>query len=273
MIIGIRHILEEAGENTILVIPASCASVVQGVYPYTSFDVPVINTAFAAGPSTASGVKMALDTNDEDTNVIVLAGDGGSSDIGLASLSGYLERDHDVTHVLYDNEAYSNTGFQKSGRTPEGATTTTTPTGREGKQKDITGIVREHDPAYMATASPGFVDDLRRKTNKALDTAGASFIHLLTPCPPGWGTDTGETVDVARMAVKTGLWVLYERDRGGPLQVNQPSKAAFRDPDPVDEYVACQNRFDTATEDDIAALQERADENVSEFSTYLEGVQ
>lgn len=271
MILGVRHILEEAGEDTVLVIPASCASVIQGVYPYTSFDVPVINTAFAAGPSTASGVKMALDKQGEDTNVIVVAGDGGSADIGLASLSGYLERDHDVTYVLYDNEAYSNTGFQKSGRTPSGANTTTTPTGREGRQKDITGIVREHDPEYMATASPGFVDDLRRKTSRALDASGASFIHLLTPCPPGWGTDTAETVDVARMAVQTGLWVLYERERGGPLEVNQPSKAAFRDPDPVDEYVERQNRFDTAGESDVGALQERADENVAEFSEYVEG--
>ncbi|MFC7046835.1 thiamine pyrophosphate-dependent enzyme [Halobacteriaceae archaeon GCM10025711] len=271
MVLGVRHILEEAGEDTTLVIPASCASVIQGVYPYTAFDVPVINTAFAAGPSTASGVQMAVENRDEDTNVMVIAGDGGSSDIGLASLSGFLERDHDVTYVLYDNEAYSNTGFQKSGRTPPGATTTTTPTGRKGKQKDIARIVSAHDPAYMATASPGFVQDLRRKARKALDAEGASFIHLLSPCPPGWRIDTGDTITVGQKAVETGLWVLYERERGGEFTVNQPSKSAFRNPGSVEEYVGLQGRFKNATTEDVEAMEELAASNIEEFSRYVEG--
>lgn len=270
MILGVRHILEEAGDDSVLVIPACCASVIQGVYPYTAFDVPVINTAFAAGPSTASGVQMAVERQDEDTNVIVLAGDGGTSDIGLASLSGVLERGHDILYILYDNEAYSNTGFQKSGRTPPGARTTTTPTGRIGRQKDIAEIVADHDPAYMATASPAFLQDLRRKTTRGLETTGTSFLHLQTPCPPGWRMDAGESIDVAKAAVASGLWVLYEREQGGEYQINQPSKAAFRNPDPIDDYLEPQGRFDTAKDADIEALREQAEQNIEHFGAYLE---
>ena len=270
MVLGVRHLLEEAGDDSVLVIPASCASVIQGVYPYTAFDVPVVNTAFAAGPSTASGVQMALDRQDAETNVIVLAGDGGTTDIGLASLSGALERDDDFVYVLYDNEAYSNTGFQKSGRTPPGARTTTTPTGRVGRQKDIAKIVEAHDPAYMATASPAFLQDLRRKTIRALETEGPAFIHMHSPCPPGWRMDSSESIDVAKSAIKSGLWVLYERERGGTYQINQPSKAAFKKPGDVEDYVEPQGRFDTAKVGDIRMLREQAEANIEHFGQYLE---
>lgn len=270
MVLGIRHLLEEASEDARLVIPASCASVIQGIYPYTAFDVPVVNTAFAAGASTASGVEMAMDANNEDGEVIVVAGDGGSADIGLSALSGVLERDHDMLYVLYDNEAYSNTGFQKSGRTPPGAKTTTTPTGRIGRQKDIGDIVASHDPAYAASASPGFLDDLRRKAVRGLEADGTSFLHMHAPCPPGWSMDTEDTVSVAKTAVSTGLWVLYERERGGEITVNQPSKAAFRNPDPIEEYVEYQDRFSTATDEHIEQLREQAETNVEQYSEYLD---
>ncbi|MGM0398842.1 MAG: thiamine pyrophosphate-dependent enzyme [Halobacteriota archaeon] len=270
MILGVRHLLEEAGDDSTLVIPASCASVVQGVYPYTAFDVPVVNTAFAASASTASGLRQAYEQQDEDTNVIVVAGDGGSTDIGLASLSGALDRDDDILYVLYDNEAYSNTGFQKSGRTPGGAQTTTTPTGRIGRQKDIDEIVSAHDPAYMATASPGFVPDLRRKAEKGLAADGISFLHLHAPCPPGWRIDTDETVEVARNAVSSALWVLYERERGGEYTLNNPSVSAFRNPDPVAEYVEGQGRFDTATDADVEALEEQAAQNIEYFGQFTD---
>lgn len=270
MVLGVRHILEEAGDDTVLVIPACCASVIQGVYPYTAFDVPVVNTAFAAGPSTASGVQMAVERQDKDTNVIVLAGDGGTTDIGLASLSGALERDDDFLYILYDNEAYSNTGFQKSGRTPPGARTTTTPTGRVGRQKDITEIVAAHDPAYMATASPAFLQDLRRKAVTGLETEGPSFIHMHSPCPPGWRMDTSESIDVGKAAIKSGLWVLYERERGGEYQINQPSKAAFRNPGEVEDYVQPQGRFDTAKVSDIEELRDQARSNIEHFGQYID---
>jgi pyruvate ferredoxin oxidoreductase beta subunit len=244
--------------------------VVQGVYPYTAFDVPVVNTAFAAAPSTASGVEMALKRRDEETNVIVLAGDGGTTDIGLASMSGAIERRHNFLYVLYDNEAYSNTGFQKSGRTPTGARTTTTPTGRKGDQKNIDKIVEAHDPEYMATTTSGYVQDLREKTAKGLETEGPAFMHMLTPCPPGWRFDNGQTIDVAKKAVSTGLWVLYEKERGEAIEISRPSKSAFRNPDPVEEYIELQGRFSTAKDEDVEFLQARAEENVDEFSQYLE---
>ncbi len=272
MVLGVRHMLEEAGDNTILVIPACCASVIQGVYPYTAFDVPVINTAFAAAASTASGVEMALRQRDEETNVIVLAGDGGTTDIGLSSMSGALERRHNFMYVLYDNEAYSNTGFQKSGRTPTGARTTTTPTGRVGEQKNIDKIVEAHDPEYLSTTTSGYAQDLRDKTAKSLEVDGPAFMHMLTPCPPGWRFDTGDTVDVSKKAVSTGLWVLYEKERGEEVQISRPSKAAFSDPDPVEDYVELQGRFSTADSVDIDTLQERAQRNIEEYSEYLEGV-
>lgn len=270
MVLGVRHLLEEAGDEVTLVIPASCASVIQGIYPYTAFDVPVVNTAFAAGPSTASGVKMANRANDDDGDVVVVAGDGGTADIGLASLSGVLERDHDLLYVLYDNEAYSNTGFQKSGRTPTGAKTTTTPTGRVGRQKDIGEIVASHDPAYAASASPAFLEDLRRKARRGLNETGATFLHLHTPCPPGWRMETKDTIAVAKKAVSTGLWVLYERNRGGEMQINQPSKAGLRDPDPIEEYVDYQGRFSTASEADIQVLADQAEANRDRFREHLE---
>ena len=262
--------LEEAGDDTVLVIPASCASVMNGVYPYTSFDVPVVHMAFAAAPSTASGVQMAYNHQGKETNVIALAGDGASTDIGLASLSGALDRDDDFLYVLYDNEAYSNTGFQKSGRTPTGARTSTTPTGRLGDQKDIAEIVKAHDPAYMATATPAYLEDLREKTAKGLEAEGPSFIHLHSPCPPGWRMDTASTVDVAKAAVSSGIWVLYERERGGKYTINQPSKAAFRNPTDVKEYIEPQGRFSTAKEADVELMEAQAAANIEKFSAYLE---
>ena len=271
MVLGVRHLLEEAGDDVTLVVPASCAGVIQGIYPYTAFDVPVVNTAFAAGASTASGVEMANNATDEDGEVVVVAGDGGSADIGLSALSGVLERDHDLLYVLYDNEAYSNTGFQKSGRTPPGAKTTTTPTGRVGRQKDIGEIVASHDPAYAATASPAYLEDLRRKASRGLEVDGTSFLHLHAPCPPGWSMETGDTVAVAKAAVSTGLWVLYERERGGEITVNRPSEAAIRDPDPIEEYLEYQGRFSTATDESVDQLREQADSNVERYGEYLEG--
>lgn len=270
MVLGVRHLLDEASDDVTLVIPASCASVIQGIYPYTAFDVPVVNTAFAAGPSTASGVEMAKAAKDDDGEVVVVAGDGGSTDIGLSSLSGVLERDHDLLYVLYDNEAYSNTGFQKSGRTPTGARTTTTPTGRVGRQKDIADIVASHDPAYAASASPAFLEDLRRKTRRGLEADGAAFLHLHAPCPPGWRMETKDTVSVAEAAVSTGLWVLYERERGGEITVNQPSKAAFRDPEPIEEYLEYQDRFSTASEEDLETLRAQAEANLERYGEAAE---
>jgi len=270
MVLGVRHMLQEAGEDTILVIPACCASVIQGVYPYTAFDVPVINTAFASAASTASGVEMALKHRDEETNVIVLAGDGGTTDIGLAAMSGAMERRHNFLYVLYDNEAYSNTGFQKSGRTPTGARTSTTPTGRKGEQKDIDKIVEAHDPEYMATSTSGYVQDLRDKTAKGLEADGPAFMHMLTPCPPGWRFDNGQTVEVSKKAVSTGLWVLYEKERGGEIEISRPSKSAFKNPDSVTDYVEMQDRFSTASDVDLEFLQEQAERNIDEYSQYLE---
>ncbi|MFB6113083.1 MAG: thiamine pyrophosphate-dependent enzyme [Halodesulfurarchaeum sp.] len=270
MALGVRHVLQVAGDETTLVIPASCASVMQGVYPYTPSDIPVVHTAFAAAPSTASGIQMSFERQNVDGNVVVLAGDGATTDIGLASLSGTLERDDDILYILYDNEAYSNTGFQKSGRTPQGARTTTTPTGRIGRQKDIADIVEAHDPAYMATASPAFLNDLRSKTERGLDAKGTSFIHLHSPCPPGWRMDAGDTVDVAKSAVASAIWVLYERERGGTYQINQPSKAAFRNPDGVEEYLEAQGRFSTAKDADVEAMRKQAERNIETFSAYLD---
>ncbi|MFT4933097.1 MAG: pyruvate ferredoxin oxidoreductase beta subunit [Natronomonas sp.] len=270
MVLGVRHMLQEAGEDTILVIPACCASVIQGVYPYTAFDVPIINTGFAAAASTASGVEMALKQRDEETNVIVLAGDGGTTDIGLAAMSGALERRHNFMYVQYDNEAYSNTGFQKSGRTPTGARTTTTPTGREGEQKDVDKIVEAHDPEYMATTTPGYVQDLREKTARGLEVDGPSYMHMLTPCPPGWRFDNGKTVEISKLAVSSGLWVLYEKERGKEIEISRPSKSAFSDPERVDDYVEMQDRFATAMDEDIESLQRQAERNIEEYSQYLE---
>ncbi|MHC1627049.1 MAG: thiamine pyrophosphate-dependent enzyme [Methanoculleaceae archaeon] len=269
--LSLRYILKAAGPDTVLVVPACCTSVIQGVYPKTAFDVPVYNIAFAAAAACASGMSAAFRARGEETNVIVYAGDGGTVDIGVQALSGAFERGADFLYICYDNEAYGNTGMQRSGATPLGASTTTTPAGKTEMKKDIDQIVAAHRPPYQATACAAYPRDLFRKVRKALSFRGPKFIHLLSPCPPGWRFPSDQTITVGKMAVKTGMWVLYEIEYG-KVTISAPSRAAMKNRAPISEYLSLQGRFRNITPRQVAELESRVAENLNLLQKMEEGI-
>jgi pyruvate ferredoxin oxidoreductase beta subunit len=261
----LRYVLKAAGPDTVLVIPACCTSVLQGMYPNTAFNVPVYNIAFAAAAACASGMSNAFRATGKKTNVIVYAGDGGTLDIGIQSLSGAFERGTDFLYICYDNEAYGNTGMQRSGATPLGAKTTTTPVGKAEAKKDIDAIVAAHDPPYMATACSAYPQDVFKKVQKALTFRGPTFIHVLAPCPPGWRFSTEKSVEIGKLAVKSGMWVLYEREYG-KLTLNPQSKAAMRKPIPLEEYLTPQGRFKGIDPKTVEILKQRVAKNLQKLA-------
>jgi pyruvate ferredoxin oxidoreductase beta subunit len=267
----LRHILKAAGPDSVLVVPACCTSVIQGIYPNTAFNIPVYNVAFAAAAAVASGMSAAFRTLGRKTNVICYAGDGGTVDIGIQALSGAFERGTDFLYICYDNEAYSNTGMQRSGGTPIGAATTTTPGGKSETKKDLDRIVEAHNPPYMATACSAYPLDLYKKVKKALSIEGPKFIHILAPCPPGWRFPADKTVEMGKLAVRTGMWILYEREHG-ELTINGPSKGAMKNPLPIEEYLGKQGRFKKIDARSIAVLQQQLEEHIARISREAEGV-
>ncbi|MDD1673188.1 MAG: thiamine pyrophosphate-dependent enzyme [Methanomicrobiales archaeon] len=252
--LSLRYVLKAAGPETVLVIPACCTSVIQGVYPRTALRVPVYNIAFAAAAACASGMSASYQKKGMKMNVIVYAGDGGTVDIGLQALSGAFERETHFLHICYDNEAYGNTGMQRSGSTPLGAITSTTPSGKIHPKKDIDQIVEAHRPPYMATACSAYPLDLFQKVKTALSIEGSKFIHLLSPCPPGWRYPTEKSIEVGKLAVKTGAWILWEREHGS-LRISGPSRAAMKTPLPLEEYLKIQGRFQAITLEQVQELQ------------------
>jgi len=242
--IALRHILKAAGKNSIFVVPAGCTSIVAGTMDKATFGIPFYHTAFAASPAVASGIVEALEKRGrKDINVIVWAGDGATYDIGFASLSGAAERGHNILYICNDNEAYMNTGIQRSGGTPRGAWTTTTWEGKREAKKDLIRIMASHRLPYIATATPAYPIDLYNKVRKALSIRGFKFIHVLNPCPPGWRIDTSLSIEVARRAVLSGAWILMEII-DGKLKLNPPSNTML-DKRRIDleEYLKLQGRF------------------------------
>lgn len=240
--LALRYVLKAAGPDTVLVVPACCTSVMQGIYPNTAFGVPVFNVAFASAAAAASGMSAAFRSMGRKTNVIAYGGDGGTVDIGIQALSGALERETDFLYICYDNEAYGNTGMQRSGSTPRGARTTTTPGGKVHTKKDLDRIIAAHNIPYLATACSAYPQDLFKKVKKALSIRGPTFIHILAPCPPGWRYSSEKTVEMGKLAVKSGIWVLYEREYD-TLTINPASKSAMKKPLPLEEYLQPQGRF------------------------------
>jgi pyruvate ferredoxin oxidoreductase beta subunit len=218
-------------------------------------NIPVYNIAFAAAAACASGMSACYQKKGIRTNVIVYAGDGGTVDIGLQALSGAFERETNFLYICYDNEAYGNTGMQRSGSTPLGAITTTTPGGKVHPKKDIDRIVEAHKPPYMATACSSYPLDLFQKVKKALSIEGSKFIHILSPCPPGWRFPAEKSIEVGKLAVKTGAWILWEREFG-TLHISGPSRAAMKKPLPLEEYLKIQGRFRNITPGQIQEIQQ-----------------
>jgi pyruvate ferredoxin oxidoreductase beta subunit len=261
----LRYVLKAAGPDTVLIVPACCTSVIQGIYPNTAMNVPVYNVAFAAAAACASGMSNAFRETGKKTNVIVYAGDGGTLDIGIQSLSGAFERGTDFLYICYDNEAYGNTGMQRSSGTPLGARTTTTPTGKTDAKKDIDAIVAAHDPPYMATACSAYPQDIYKKVAKALTFRGPTFIHILAPCPPGWRYATEKTIEIGKLAVKSGSWVLYEREHG-KLTISGPSKAVIKKPIPLEDYLAPQGRFKGIDAKTLDILKQKLAKNLQRLA-------
>jgi pyruvate ferredoxin oxidoreductase beta subunit len=261
--VSLRLLLKALGNKIILVVPACCTTVIQGPYPYTSSAVPVQNILFESTGAAASGIVAALrQRRREDITVVGWAGDGGTVDIGIQALSGAAERGTDFIYICYDNEAYGNTGMQRSGATPYGAWTTTTPLGKRERKKDMPMIMAAHRIPYVATACTSYPLDFVNKLRKAKETKGTKYIHLLAPCPTGWRYDTSKTIEMGRLAVQSGLWVLFEIENGR-FKLNPPSdrlvdKAKRK---PVKDYFAGQGRFRSLTEDGITQIEEWMDED------------
>jgi len=256
--IAMRLTLKALGEKTIIVIPASCWSIIPGFWPYSSFRMTALHAGFVTGGATASGVRAALDVRgDYETLVAVWAGDGGTFDIGFQALSGAAERNEDFLYICNDNEGYMNTGTQRSSATPFLAWTTTTPViqPKENPKKDIMAIMADHQIPYAATATIAYPEDLLRKMDKAKKIKGTRFIHLLSPCPPGWRIPSERTIQIARLAVRSRIFPLYEIENGRSYTIHEESRTV-----PVKEYLKLQGRFSHLTEEEIDKIQEMVDE-------------
>ena len=257
--IAIKFALKALGEKTIMVIPASCASIIVGPYPQSAVTIPVLHTAFATAGAAASGVRAALDMKgDTETTVLSWAGDGGTFDIGFQSLSGAVERNEDCIFVCYDNEAYMNTGVQRSSSTPYGVRTTTTPGDdwKKTRKKNIMETMAAHRIPYAASASIAFAEDMIAKFKKARGKkGGARFIHVFASCATGWGAPSDMSVKIARLAVQTNIFPLYEIENGTRYTLN------YKGDRRVEDYLQTQRRFKHLDKQNVSRIQSMVDED------------
>ena len=257
-VLALRLALKALGKNMILVVPAGCTAVIQGMAPHTSFNVPVLNFAFAAGGAAASGVVDGLAARGiSDVTVAVWAGDGGTGDIGLQALSGAAERQTDMIFFCCDNESYMNTGIQRSSLTPFAAWSTTTPVGKKERKKDMPMIMAAHHVPYVATACASYPMDLVERIEAAKKFSGTKYIQILVPCPTGWRYSPEKTIEIGRYAVETGIWPLYTIQEGifslSPLSERLLDDSKRR---PVSEYLESQGRFRNLDQTKINQIQQ-----------------
>ena len=258
--IAMRMVLKILGPETVVVIPACCWTIIAGQFPYFALKVPMLHCAFETAASSASGIARSLKIkNKSHINVLAWAGDGGTFDIGIQALSGAAERGENIIYACYDNEAYMNTGIQRSSATPEGSWTTTTPiSGEDRPKKDMMAIMMAHDIPYAATISIAYPNDLKRKVEKAksLNGKGLRYLHILCPCPTGWRSEPSKTVELARLAVQTGIFPLYEFenvDGKKTFEINQCGSLA------IEKYLTLQGRFAHLKEKDIEKIQKEVE--------------
>ncbi len=263
-----QAVIRGLDENTIIANATGCLEVTTTAYPQSAWGLPWIHSLFENASSVASGIKAALDNKgDKKTKVVVQGGDGGTYDIGFGQISGMWERGENILYICYDTEAYSNTGIQASGATPYGASTTTSPQGKESigstqRKKDMLSIAVAHGLKYVAQSTSGFPDDITSKVKKALATPGPSYIQILSPCIPGWRINYDEAVMFGKLAVQTALYPLLEYT-DGKLSTSS-IKEGFKNKD-VEEYLKKQGRFkhlDTLT---IKKIQELANSNIEKY--------
>jgi len=250
-----RHVLAALGPDAVAVIPPSCLAIIAGPQPLSGLRIPVYQPSLESSAAAASGLRRALDVRGRnDTHVVVLAGDGGTYDIGFQCLSSAAERNENVLYVCFDNEGYMNTGAQKSSSTPHFARTGSTPGGKLTRKKNLTEIMAAHQVPYAATATAGFLPDLLRKVEKAKAIRGLRLITLLVPCLDGWGVPDPMGLALARLAVESGVFPLYEVEDGCRYTLNEP-----RERRPVREYLQAQRRYRDVSGDEIEQLQREVD--------------
>ncbi len=265
--LAVRLASKALGRNTIIVTATGCIEIVSSQFPYSAWRVPWIHTLFENTAAVASGIEAGLKALTrkgriarQDIRVAVMAGDGATSDIGLGALSGAMERGHDFIYLCFDNEAYMNTGIQRSSATPLGASTTTSPAGKKSIgqatwKKDMPAIAVAHKIPYVATASPGYPFDLMSKVEKGANTPGPAYIHILSPCPIGWRSASELSVKLSRLAVTTGIFPLYEVENG-----KYKLSVSVAQPRPVEEYFQLQGRFRHLSPEVISQIQSRVTE-------------
>jgi pyruvate/2-oxoacid:ferredoxin oxidoreductase beta subunit len=266
--IAYRYILKALGPKTIVTLPACCLTILHGIYPKTPVAVNAMNNTFASTAASASGIVAGLKaTGREDYTVLAMAGDGGTFDMGIQALSGAAERQTNLIYICYDNEAYMNTGVQRSSATPSGAITTTTPViPKQQPKKDFIRIMEAHHLAYLATGSSSYPGDLYDKVAKAKGITGTRFVHLSVPCPPGWGYPTKDTVKLGRLAVESGVVTLYEVEDGQlRLTGKTLSMAKSGRKRPVEDYLKMQSRFKRMSPEHIQNFQNQIDDRWEEL--------
>jgi pyruvate ferredoxin oxidoreductase beta subunit len=270
--LAVRMVCKALGNNVIIANATGCMEIVSSQIPYTSWSVPWIHTLFENTSAVASGIEAGLKAmnrkgkkNLEGVKVVAMGGDGGTSDIGLQSLSGALERGHNFVYFCFDNEAYMNTGIQRSSATPFGAATTTSPVGKltSGQftwKKNMPAIAAAHEIPYVATACPSYFKDLLDKVNKAKAVDGPAYVHVLSVCPTGWRSPTNLGIKLGRLAVETGMFPLYEIENGQyKVNVDLPKLR------PVNDYFKLQGRFRHLSEDAIAMIEQRLNEEYAKL--------
>jgi pyruvate/2-oxoacid:ferredoxin oxidoreductase beta subunit len=250
-----RHVLSTLGRDAAAVIPPSCMAIIAGAQPLSALRIPVYQPSLESSAAAASGLRRALDAQGKhDTHVVVLAGDGGTYDIGLQCLSSAAERNENILYVCFDNEGYMNTGAQKSSSTPHFARTGSTPAGKPSRKKNLIEIMAAHEIPYAATATAGFLPDLVRKVEKAKSLRGMRLLVLLVPCLDGWGVPEHEGIAVARLAVESGVFPLYEVEDGYRYTLDTAQKTR-----PVRDYLLAQRRYRNLEEHKIESLQREVD--------------
>ena len=269
--LGARLVTEAIGPDVIIANATGCLEVFTSAWPRSSWRVPWIHSLFENAPAVASGIEAALKMQGRPTKVVAMGGDGGTFDIGLQSLSGMLERNHNVLYVCFDNEGYMNTGGHRSSSTPHAAVTLTSPSGNKhmGKRhlkKDLLSIIGAHQIPYAATATVAYPSDLRAKVRRGIEIEGAAFLLVHSPCPLGWGHDSALSIEIARLAVETGIFPIVEMERGSVVTAMQ-----IRNVRPVAEYLRPQERFHHLFDDSLEAreelehLQQLADHNIERY--------
>ena len=277
-VLAVRLMCKALGENTVIASATGCMEIVSSMYPTTAWEVPWIHVAFENAAAVASGVEAGLKAlrrkgkiADRDIKVVGMAGDGGTMDIGMQALSGAMERGHNMLFVCFDNEAYMNTGIQRSSGTPMGASTTTAPAGKVSMgqktwKKNMAEIMVAHNVPYVATACPSYPLDFIRKVEKAKKVKGPSYIHCFSVCPTGWRCPSDQAISLGRLAVETGMFPLYEVENGKyKLSAEMPKKLK-----PIKDYYKSQGRYRHLGEDETKMIQDRVN---AEYKKLLNKVQ